>query len=146
MRVIYLLIFSCVMGSTSYASPFYDEEELIEFSDQTTTNQESIRHNHSVEPAEKQKKLTACNLPDNVNIRQIKDDFESLSLVGVAKINHIPQALFINMKDRLIGFKVGDYIENAFIQIVDINLKQITYIDWANTQDCQSPDTVTIKL
>lgn len=89
---------------------------------------------------------TACKPAENRASHHLDVEFEKLKLVGLVKINEHPIALFIDEKEHLIEIKEGDLIYNREIEITNINMRSITYINWKLTKNCDSPHEIKIKL
>lgn len=90
-------------------------------------------------------KLTACQPLERKSHLNLEADFEKLKLIGIIKINQNFSALFIDEKEQLFEFKETDLV-NKEIEIKNINLKSITYINWKLTRDCNMPYEIILKL
>lgn len=124
--VIYLLL-----SSICAADPFYPQNSPL----QAVENPEKVAKNST--------KSTAC-LPENGGeMRELPGTFDAFKLIGLVQFNDAFSALFVDESSHLIALKKGDVIVNSQIEISDISLKSLTYIDW---QQCGQPRALTLKL
>lgn len=112
------------------ADPFY--------ADSATTPQ--------TEQAEKKEKTTACNPTQQVRKFALDTEFKQLTLVGIIEREQQFTALFIDEKNHLITLKTNDYLISSDIQISEITLKQVNYINWKNTAHCENPTITQLTL
>lgn len=98
------------------------------------------------EVAKNSENLTACKASEHKNSLNLPTEFDKLKLIGLVKINEQSTALFIDEKGQLFDFKENQLIQNQAIEIKNINLKSLTYINWKLTKNCNFPYEITIKL
>ncbi|MBF0826879.1 hypothetical protein [Muribacter muris] len=130
-RITILLLFCplCVL-----ADPFYVEEKVPQAA--------SYEQNFANKP----QKSTACRPQGQFDEVMIDVDFDTLRLVGLIKLSEHYKALFIDSERKLYDFSENQYLTLSDIQINHIDLKQVSYIDWRKSEDCQKPLIKTIKL
>lgn len=122
------------------ADPFFGEAE-----------QHKPEHLSSqTEFAKNQENLTACK-PAEQSFNKLSElnlavEFEKLKLIGIVKIHNQFRALFIDEKNQLFDFKENEFISQQQIEIRNINLKSVTYINWKLTQNCNLPYEIILKL
>ncbi|QHB17437.1 hypothetical protein [Mannheimia pernigra] len=128
----YLLSFLFISSSALAIDPFFGEKSHMK-------NESDAIITKNLE------KLTACQPLERKSHLNLEADFEKLKLIGIININQNFSTLFIDEKEQLFEFKETDLI-NKEIEIKNINLKSITYINWKLTQDCNMPYEITLKL
>lgn len=133
----YAFILLIMFSPFSLADPFFGE---------STTKKMDNEAPITTEKTKKSAFFTACPLPEQLNKLNLPISFEDLQLVGLIKINQEHKALFRDSKNQLVELKENDFLENRLIQIKQINLKSLEYIDWELTEDCQHPYTILLKL
>lgn len=133
----YLLSFLFISSSVLAIDPFFGEQSHIK--------NESDAINTTLEITKNLEKLTAYQPLERKSHLNLEADFEKLKLIGIIKINQNFSALFIDEKEQLFEFKEMDLV-NKEIEIKNINLKSITYINWKLTQDCNMPYEIILKL
>ncbi|WGE89622.1 hypothetical protein [Actinobacillus arthritidis] len=131
----YLLSF-LFFSSVSSADPFYGEQ---------------LEDKNSVFSAEKNiaassDNLTACPAPSPRNNRYLPSKLTQLKFIGVLKKQDKYKAIFMDSQKQLFDLQVNDWLVDEHIQIIDIDLKSISYIDWQTEKNCQSPTSITLKL
>ncbi|MDD0825049.1 hypothetical protein PTQ27_11350 [Mannheimia sp. AT1] len=117
------------------ADPFFGEQQALE--------NEYILETDIAKNAEN---IPACKPSENGFSLNLTTEFEKLKLIGLVKINHQFRALFIDDKNQLFDLKENELINDHQIEIKNINLRSITYINWKLTNDCSSPYEVILKL
>lgn len=133
MKLFYRLCLS-LLSFSAFADPFYAENTDL----QAGENTPNFAKNSS--------ETTACKPPLNANKFNISSAFDTLTLVGIVQHDQQFKALFTDEKQHLIDFRVNDYLANQQIQISQIDLKTVTYIDWQKTTQCEQPYQVILKL
>lgn len=106
---------------------------------------QKLNHHTQESLAKNSENLTACKPSENQFSVNIATEFEKLKLVGLIKINDRFRALFIDEKDHVFAVTENELI-NHHIEIKNINLKSLTYINWKLTQECNIPYEITLKL
>lgn len=122
--------------SVSIAEPFYGEQ----LTDENTvfSAKEGIAINSE--------NLTACHLPSPRNNRYLPSKLTQLKFIGVLKKQDKYKAILMNAQKQLFDLQVNDWLADELIQVVDIDLKSISYINWQSEKNCQSPSLVILKL
>lgn len=128
-----------LISSSAISDPFFGKN-----SDNSQNNTKPENQTEGV--IKKVENHTACKPAENRASHHLDVEFEKLKLAGLVRINDQPSALFIDEKEKLIEIKEGDLIYNREIEITNINMKSITYINWKLTQNCDSPHEIKIKL
>lgn len=129
MKKYYLILL--LFCSNTIADPFFGEENQIQTENQTYDNSTS---------------LSDCKPSENHFSLNLPIEFEKLKLVGLIEIDKNITALFIDENNQLFDFKENDLINNKTIEIKNINLKSVTYVNWKLTQNCDSLYEITLKL
>lgn len=144
MKIIYysmlFAIFSLFYVTYSYADAFYAEKEHPESQENAI---QAVKNTQK--DAKNQVLLPAC-LPKDLNSLSITTEFLQLKLVGIVKFNEQFSALFLDEQQRIIDLKTNDFIENSGVQINEISLKEVRYIDWYQNTTCNNPKIITLKL
>lgn len=130
--ILILLFFS----SISSADPFYGEK----------LDDENSTFSPESEIAINTENLTACNLPSQRNSRYLPAKLAQLKFIGVLKKQDKYKAIFMDTQKQLFDLQVNDWLDNELIQIVDVDLKSISYIHWQTEKNCQFPTLITLKL
>ncbi|WP_018652636.1 hypothetical protein [Actinobacillus capsulatus] len=122
--------------SVSIAEPFYGEQ----LADESTVflAEKSI--------AIDSEKVTVCPVPSLRNNRYLPSKLTQLKFIGVLKKQDKYKAILMNAQKQLFDLQVNDWLADELIQIVDIDLKSISYINWQSEKNCQSPGLVILKL
>ncbi|MFA9499466.1 hypothetical protein ACERCG_03325 [Mannheimia sp. E30BD] len=134
----YFFFFLFISINALAADPFFGE--------QLTVSNEQNSVEALPEIANISKNLTACKTSESLNSLNLPTEFKKLKLIGLVKINQHSTALFIDEKEQLFDFKENQIIKNQDIEIKNITLKSLTYINWKLTKDCNFPYEITIKL
>lgn len=129
------LLFSFFFSSLAIADPFYADEDQA----QTTPNSPTA-------VAKKSPNLTPCKPTENINNIYLPLDFKELKLVGIVQFEQDFRALFSDKDNQLFDLKTDDYVVSAGIQIKHIDFKTVTLIDWQQTELCQNPHIIQLKL
>lgn len=87
-----------------------------------------------------------CSIPQGTQTIALASPFKQLKLIGLVQLNGTFRALFSDEQQGLIEVLNNDYLENGNVQITQIDLKSVRYIDWLNSRDCDHPLIVTLKL
>ncbi|WGE34178.1 hypothetical protein NYR61_01035 [Actinobacillus genomosp. 1] len=124
------------LSSISVADPFYGEK-LTEESSTFSTEADIVINMEN---------LTACSLPPQRNSRYLPAKLAQLKFIGVLKKQDNYKAIFMDAQKQLFDLQVNDWLNDELIQIVEIDLKSISYIDWQIEKNCQSPASITLKL
>ncbi|QGM80422.1 hypothetical protein [Otariodibacter oris] len=132
-KTILTFLFIILNITIAYADPFYDEEDINE---EVKKNEEIILKN--------EKSHLNCNKEDNLETINIVEKFQELKLIGIISIDDNFTGLLLNDALRIIELKKDQMIEPSKIQIIDINSKEIEYIDWGKSNNCKTP--IKIKL
>ncbi|WGE75789.1 hypothetical protein [Actinobacillus equuli] len=120
----------------SIAEPFYGEQLTDESTVFSTEKNIAINSEN----------LTACNLPSLRNNRYLPSKLTQLKFIGVLKKQDKYKAILMDAQKQLFELQVNDWLEDELIQIVDIGLKSISYINWQSEKNCQSPSLAILKL
>lgn len=126
-----ILLLVCPHGS---ADPFHADEpqtQVVDFPQKFAKN-----------PPD----LTACPFHSELNAVYITTPFEQLTLNGLIRIDDQFTALFLDEKGKTFFFKQHDLLQPEFIQISDIDLQSVNYLNWKLSQNCQVPKPIKIKL
>lgn len=134
----YFFSFLLISCNVLAVDPFFGEQLQIK------NEQNSI--DILPEIAKNSENLTACKTSEHKNSLNLSTEFEKLTLIGLVKINEKFTALFIDEKEKIFDFKENELIKQQEIEIKNINLKSLTYINWKLTKDCHFPYEITIKL
>lgn len=129
----YIFMLFILLANVSYADPFYKED--------------NPKENDTVDTVvENNEKSTAC-MPQNISeILRLDSQFEQLKFIGVFQREKLSKALFLDAEQQVIDLKQGLFIFPDMIEIKQVDLKSVQYIDWKNTTDCLNPISVTKKL
>lgn len=122
------------LSLNSIADPFYAETEQV----QAVENQENF--------AKKPSKHSACLPQQPAQSMVLSEPFQQLKLVGIVQFDSQFRALFTNTQQRIVDLRIGDLIDAEQIQIHDISLKQVRYIDWQKSPNCDKPTLITLNL
>lgn len=124
-----LLLFTCLFFTSVVKSdPFYSDQQ----------REDKIAKSHFHPPACKPlKKIKHIYLPI---------DFYELNFVGVVKIDKNIKAIFMDKQNKIIDLNQDELLIPSYIQIEHMDLKQISIIDWKNSEICQTPSRFYIKL
>lgn len=134
----YFFSFLFISCNVLSADPFFGEQPQI------NNQQNSVEALPEI--AKNSENLTACNTSENRKSVNLSTEFEKLKLIALLKINEHSTALFIDEKEQLFEFRENQLIQNQEIEIKNINLKSLTYINWKLTKDCHLPYEITLKL
>ncbi|QLB17797.1 hypothetical protein A6B40_09520 [Mannheimia varigena] len=134
----YFFSFLFISFNATAVDPFFGEQPQMKNEQNTLEVLPEIAKNSE--------NLTACKTFEHKNSLNLLTEFEKLKLIGLVKINENSTALFIDEKEQLLDFKENQFIQNQEIEIKNINLKSLTYINWKLTKDCHFPYEITIKL
>lgn len=126
----YIFILLMLWLKIGYADPFYKEEK---------NNTEDIFVENSEE-------VSACMPQSNLETYILETPFEQLKFIGVVEISNKTKALFMDNEQQIIDLKKDLFVLPSMIEIKQIDLKSVQYIDWKNTKDCLNPVSVTKKL
>ena len=129
----YILIIFAFLFNSSYADPFYKEDSLKK--DPVIS-----------EFAKNSEKPTACIPEENLEKLMLDNPFEQLKFIGVIQKEKVAKALFLDAEQQVIDLKQDLLIIPAMIEIKQVDLKGMKYIDWANSTDCLNPILVTKRL
>lgn len=134
-----LTLFSLILCSLPlHADPFYQDPP-----EQAMTQQ-------AVLSPEKSEKLPVdphdCAQTVPLRSRQLTVPFEQLTLVGIVRFEQTPHALFIDQAQRMTALQLHDLLLPEGIQITQIQLKQVEYIDWSKSPNCHHPHSITLPL
>lgn len=121
------------LSLNSIADPFYADPEQS----QAVENHENF--------AKKPSKQPACQPPHTQSL-VLTEPFQQLKLVGIVQFGSQFRALFTDAQQRLVDLRIGDLISAEQIQIHDISLKQVRYIDWQKSPNCDKPTLITLNL
>lgn len=117
----------------AFADPFYGE-----MNEKSTTAFSQI-DNHF-----------PCKISSEIHRLQLPTQFEKLQFIGVVIFNEQDKrALFLDEQghsSRLIELREKDLITQQGIQIEHIDLKAMSYILWQQTNDCENPTRIRLKL
>lgn len=131
------------LSMTCSADPFYPTEPQEEPNTPVSDDEQAGKTGKS--SAKIHENVTAC-LPKNINRVSLPMPLSQLKFIGVAEINQQFRALFVGEKGNIIDLRIDDFIDSEFIQIIEINLKSVRYIDWIKSRNCNTPQMVTLKL
>ncbi|MEG9487278.1 hypothetical protein [Mannheimia indoligenes] len=134
----YFFSFLFISFNATAIDPFFGEQPQMKNEQNTVEVLPEIAKNSE--------NLTACKTLEHKKSLNLLTEFEKLKLIGLVKINEHSTALFIDEKEQLLDFKENQFIQNQEIEIKNINLKSLTYINWKFTKDCHFPYEITIKL
>lgn len=126
-----LLYFILFIPTLLFADPFYGEGE---------------KPNKEEKPTKSRQNFTTCPLPEKRNELNLPVEFEDLKLIGIIKKDGNIKSLFIDKNNQIFDFSVNDFLKESLIQFTEITLKNIKYINWALTENCQSPHEITLKI
>lgn len=76
----------------------------------------------------------------------IQENFDNLKFVGIIKKDNQIKALFLNANNNIIDVKANDFIGSMDIQVIEITLSEITYVNWAKSVDCNNLNKITLRL
>lgn len=125
-----------LLATIAVADPFYDSEE--------TATEQAVEITENF--AKNQPKTTACQPTTQLDQARFSQTFAKLKLVGIVKFGEQFKALFLNEEQQLIDLKSYDIIEPEMIQIEQIDLKSVRYIQWQKSTQCDNPLISIIKL
>lgn len=123
-----------LLSPLAFADPFYPDEEPAQ---QAVDSAEKI--------AKLSAKTTACS-PTASRPVTLPTAFSSLKLVGIARFGEQFRAIFSDEQHRIVDLSIGDLVVSDQIEIQQISLKAVQYIDWQRSQNCEQPTVVTLKL
>lgn len=132
-----LFILLCGLPLYAQPDPFYAEDLS---SDRAVQAEET-----TVKNAKKQPDLTAC-LAEERHRLTLTTPFEQLKLVGVVELNGQFRALFVNEQQRIVEVRVGDVLLPEVIEMTEIRLKGVSYIDWQKSPSCAEPTQIQLTL
>ncbi|WGE51959.1 hypothetical protein [Actinobacillus equuli] len=132
-KYIWILLF---FSSVSIAEPFYGEKLA----------DENSRISSESEIAINTENLTACSLPLQRDSRYLPEKLVQLKFIGVVKKQDKYKAILMDAQKQLFDLQVNDWLADELIQIIDIDLKSIRYINWQTEKNCESPTPVILKL
>ncbi|MDE8033826.1 hypothetical protein OQ257_01380 [Actinobacillus equuli subsp. equuli] len=132
-KYIWILLF---FSSVSIAEPFYGEKLADENSAFSSESEFAINTEN----------LTACGLPLQRDSRYLPEKLAQLKFIGVVKKQDKYKAILMDAQKQLFDLQVNDWLADELIQIIDIDLKSIRYINWQTEKNCESPTPVILKL
>lgn len=90
--------------------------------------------------------MSVCRLPPQRNIRYLPSKFAQSKFIGVLKKASQYKAIFMDPQKQLFDLQVNDWLADELIQIIDIDLKSVSYINWQFEKNCQSPAPIILNL
>ncbi|EFL79637.1 hypothetical protein [Actinobacillus pleuropneumoniae] len=125
-----------IFSSISVADPFYGEKLA----------RENPTFSADTEIAMNTENLTACNISLPQISRYLPAKLTQLKFIGVLKKEDKYKAILMDAQKQLFDLQVNDWLADELIQIIDIDLKSIRYINWRTEKNCESPTPVILKL
>ncbi|WP_150539144.1 pilus assembly protein PilP [Actinobacillus vicugnae] len=125
-----------IYSSVSFAEPFYGEASINGNLDE---NNESLIVKNS-------ESLTACSQPSLEKIRYVPLKLSQLKFIGVLEKDNKYKAIFMTPEKQIFDLQINDWLSDEQIQIVEISLSAIKYIDWQYEKNCNSPAKIILKL
>lgn len=126
-----LLLTILLLSLQGYADPFYG---------QTQENNQAIVKENSNHTA------IQCDFFSQETMPILQINFAQLKFIGVLKIAERFNALFLTNEQKIIELAEGHVLLPSQIQIKQITLKSIDYIDWQKTIDCEKPYQTRLTL
>ncbi|MGX3065538.1 hypothetical protein [Ursidibacter arcticus] len=136
MQKIVVILFS-IIPTLSYADPFYADNEK---------EQEQVANTETNQDTKKQWEMPACLKDKNTEPVYLAIPFNDLKFIGVLQQQNTFTALFSDKENRITSLKENQLILDDAIQIENINLKKVDYIDWKNSNNCIQPSRITIRM
>ncbi|MGY4679493.1 hypothetical protein ACWIVU_07895 [Ursidibacter arcticus] len=139
MQKIVVILFS-IIPTLSYADPFYADNENNE------KEQEQVANTEANQDTKKQWEMPACLKDKNTEPVYLSIPFNDLKFIGVLQQQNTFTALFSDKENRITALKENQLILDDAIQIENINLKKVDYINWKNSNNCIQPNRITIRM
>ena len=139
MQKIVVILFS-IIPTLSYADPFYADNENNE------KEQEQVTNTETNQDTKKHLEIPACLKDKNTEPVYLSIPFNELKFIGVLQQKNTFTALFSDKENRITSLKENQLILDDAIQIENINLKKVDYIDWKNSNNCIQPNRITIRM